>query len=206
MELTLIEPQAIKAAMEGTWERAKDLNKRILKAYPNNISALNRLAKAYWETGDIIKATKTYKKVLSSDQYNPIAVKNLERIAREKKSHSKEKPKEEKTQEGSAGIFLEEPGKTKIIKLLRLASPEILAKIDSGDKVDLVPKKRLITINLEDGTYLGSLPEDISWRLISLMKGGNHYEAFILRVSSQELEIFIKEVFRSVKFRNLASF
>ena len=105
-----------------------------------------------------------------------------------------------------AHVFLEEPGKTKVLALLRLAAPKILAQLNCADRVQLLPKKRIIDINNEDGTYLGCLPEDVSQRLISLIEGGNRYDAYVKGVDRHSLEIFIKETFRSRKFKNLPSF
>lgn len=203
-----LENKAIKAALEGNWKQAIIFNQEVLRREPQNISALNRLAKAFWKSGKFLSARKTYLKVISSDKYNPIALRNLQRL------HPK-KDGLKNNQKGSARIenklcfsdlFLQEPGKTKSVRLLRLASCQTLSNLDIGEKVVLNPKKHLIEINREDGTYLGSLPEDLSYRLICLCKGGNRYEANVLSVSQQSLEIFIREVFRSQKFRNLPSF
>lgn len=202
MDITSLEKSAIQAAFQGTWEKAKELNKNILANDPENIPALNRLAKTYWETGEIKSALKTYKKVLSNDPSNTIALKNIQKLTNYKK-RVKVKTQDKLT---AGGFFLEEPGKTKIIKLSRLNSPEALAQFDSGGKLTLIPKKRFIAVQSPQGTYLGTIPEDISWRLISLIKGGNRYEAIILAVTPQDVEIFIRETFRSTKFKNVASF
>src|SRR3989338_4300800 len=71
---------AIQAALRGKWTEAVDLNAAILRENPNELEALNRLARAYAELGEIAKADSTYRKVLVLDKYNPIAIKNLKRL------------------------------------------------------------------------------------------------------------------------------
>ncbi len=203
MNTAELEQQAIESATLGIWNKAIKLNQEILESDPENIAALNRLAKAFLENGNHSKAIKTYKKVLAIDRYNPIANKNIERLENGKSTASKEKSARNLL---VIGLFLEEPGKTKVVKLLRLTSPEILAEMDCGDIVCLVPKKRFIIVKKENGEYIGQLPDDISYRLTSLIKGGNRYKANILGVNRQSLEIFIREIFRSQRLRNLPSF
>lgn len=198
-----LEQQAIESATLGVWNKAIKLNQEILESDPENIAALNRLAKAFLESGNHDKAIKTYKKVLAIDRYNPIASKNIERLESGKSTVSKEKSVNSSL---VVGLFLEEPGKTKVVKLLRLTSPEVLAEMDCGDVVCLIPQKRFIIVKKESGEYIGRLPDDISYRLTSLIKGGNRYKANILGVNRQSLEIFIRETFRSQKLRNLPSF
>lgn len=207
MNIALLEKEAIQAAMDGAWETAKQFNQKILEEEPENIAAINRLARVYLETGKYLQAKKLYNKVLSLDQYNPIASKNLKKISSQGKKANQDKASPKKiTYDQSEVTFLEEPGKTKIVKLIRLVSPETIAKSDSGDRVILIPKKRLIAVYRTDNTYLGSLPEDLSYKLIFMIKGGNRYEAFILKAEGANLEIFIKESFRSLKFKSQPSF
>lgn len=202
MTAASLEKKAVRAAMSGDWEEAIRLNQAVLKLEPKNVAALNRLARAHWETNNLERARQTYKKVLEIDRYNPIASKNLTRLTDSKKL-SENIPRKTPSPEGA---FLEEPGKTKTVKLTRLASPKVLSALDSGDQVCLTPKKRAISVTLEDGTYLGSLPEDLSLRLLRFLKGGNRYQTLIKAVDRQHLEIFIREIFRSKKFEQVPSF
>lgn len=198
-----LEKQAIKTALEGKWEQSIKLNQKLLKEEPKNIPALNRLARAFWEKDELAKAKKTYQQVLSLDPYNPIAAKNLKRIV---VSRKRKKIKLPAKKPSLRDLFLEEPGKTKVVKLVRLAAPKVLAELDSSDLVKLISKRRLISVVTSDDIYLGSVPEDLSQRLLVLIKGGNRYEAVIKAVDRQHLEIFIKEVYRSPKFHNQPSF
>lgn len=207
MEIFLLEKKAIEAALSCLWEEAIAANKEIIKIDSHDIRALNRLARAYWEIGSLDAAKLYYQKVLVFDQYNPIATKNLARLIDQEKNHIDKRTAVNKINEGPpADIFLEEPGKTKVLKLWKLASPEILAQINCADRVDLILKKHFVLVNSLDGIYLGCLPQDVSARLIFLIDGGNRYEAFVKAIDRHNLEIFVKEIFRCARLKNLPSF
>lgn len=201
MDIALLEKKAIEAAVRGAWQKAIDLNSKILKKNAKNIPALNRLARAYWETGNLASTKKIYQKVLKFDQYNPIATKNLKRLANRGKNSSAKSKKLL-----SPEVFLEEPRKTKLVQVIRLTSPQRLAEIDNGDEVFLVLRKRFITVANQNGVHLGSLPEDLSQKLTPLIRSGNRYKAFVKNAEYNKLEILIREISRSQRFKNLPSF
>ncbi|TSC63677.1 MAG: hypothetical protein G01um101493_371 [Microgenomates group bacterium Gr01-1014_93] len=198
--------QAINAAMDSLWEKAIRLNRQILKTDPENVDTLNRLARAYFETEDFAKAKKYYNQALGIDPYNPIAQKNLKIL-----KASNLKPNGINSNgyikiKLSPYIFLEEPGKTKIVSLLKVAEPQILCKVFCGMPVDLNLKARGITIISNPYGYIGVLPDDLAFQIIRLIKGGNKYEAFVKSVKVNGLSILIREIYRSSRFKNQPSF
>lgn len=195
---------AIDAALDSKWEEALKINKKIIKLDPKNVDALNRLAKAYMELGKCNLAKKYYSEVLKFDPYNPIAQKNLKII----KSF---KPNGEgfiayDRNRLSPSLFLQEPGKTKLVNLLKVAEPQKLSHAFCGMEVTMAFKNRKVTIVDPNGNYLGILPDDISHHLIRLAKGGNKYELFVKSVRVNSLAVIIKETFRSKRFKNQPSF
>src|SRR5260221_1318924 len=66
---------AIAAALVSDWKKAILLNTQIIKENTEDTEALNRLARAYAEDGNIAKARATSQKVLKIDSLNPIATK-----------------------------------------------------------------------------------------------------------------------------------
>lgn len=202
---------AINAALEGRWEEALKLNNKIIKSEPENLDALNRVARAHFETGNLKQAQKYYSLALKVDPYNPIAQKNL-KILKSFKKDGKYKvvntnpslnPPQIKI---SPSLFLQEPGKTKIVSLLKAAEPQKLSTLYCGMPVEIVTKNRGITILDSGGKYLGVLPDDLSYQIIRLIKGGNQYQAFIKAVRVNGLSVLIKEIYRSKKFKNQPSF
>ncbi len=197
---------AINAALLNDWNKAISVNKDIIKENPNDLNALNRLAFALTQTCVIDEAKKIYKKILTIDKYNLIAIKNLEKI---NNLHSRKKSKlntKKTTSFLSPSLFIEEPGKTKTVTLANPASSEILSGVNIGDPVNLHPKKHSIEIRDFQNTYLGALPDDIAFRLIRLLKSGNIYRVNIKNITKNSIAVFISETKRGKRFANQPSF
>jgi len=196
---------AITATLAGNWQEAIRINQEILKVDPKDIEALNRLARAYKETGKLSLAKRTYRKVLTIDCFNPIAKKNLKLLEALPKQLKKAALNPGDFNHCSPATFVEEPGKTKIVSLVNLAPASVLLTLCPGNKVDLLIKRRSVVCYL-DGRYLGALPDDLSIKLIKRISAGNRYEAFVKTVDRKNLSVFIREVSRAAKFRNQPTF
>lgn len=199
-----IQNLAISAALESRWSDALKLNKKIIRFDPQNIEALNRLARVYMELGRFNLAKKYYNETLKFDPYNPIALKNLKIIKAFKADG--QAPVVNGQNKLSYQLFLQEPGKSKVVSLLKVAEPQKLSQAFCGMKVEIVVKNRKIIVVDSVGGYLGVLPDDISYHLIRLLKGGNKYEFFIKSIRVNGLSVLIKEIFRSKRFKNQPSF
>lgn len=194
--------EALNAAYSGNWQLAVSINQQILNQQPDNLEALNRLAKAYIESNQPQKAVKLYHQVLKLDPYNSIAQKNLKRL-----NHYSQKSNSQKTLVNFPSVsFIEEPGISKTIQLTCPGEPAILSQIDAGDSVLLSQRKRHICITTNNKTHLGRIPEDLSLRLINLIRGGNQYQAWIKSIDGQNIKMFIKETYRAPKFQDIPSF
>ncbi len=206
--LNLVAQLAIDAALDSKWPEALKLNKKIIKQDPQNIDALNRQARAYMEMGKSNLARKYYSLVVKLDPYNPIAIKNLKIIKAFKLHHNGNNsvPLENHTSRLSPSLFLQEPGKTKVVTLLKVAEPQKLSQAYCGMQVNMVSKNRKITIVDQYLNYLGVLPDDINYHLLKLIRGGNKYEIFIKSIRVNGLSVLIKETYRSKRFKNQPSF
>jgi tetratricopeptide (TPR) repeat protein len=192
--------EAIELALSGKWDKAVKINLVILEENLKDIEALNRLARAYSELGNISKARKAAKDVLKIDPFNTIANKALDKWKGLKRGETY------KSGPSSAQSFLEEPGKTKIINLLHPGAPEIIAKLDSGDEVKLNTHSHKVSVCTKDGKYVGKLPDDLSARLRKLIKYGNAYKAYVKSVNKKEIRVFIRETMRVPKLADIPSF
>lgn len=192
--------EAISAALTGNWKKALELNKLILESTPTDVDSYNRLARAYAELGDLQKARVACQKVISLDPFNTIAAKSLQKWKGLKKGDTySNAPSTPQT-------FLEEPGKTKIVSLLFLGSPQVLAKLDAADEVNLDTHSHRVCITTKDNKYIGRLPDDLSARLRNFVNGGNVYQVFIKSITTEEVKVFIREVLRAKKLRDIPSF
>lgn len=203
--------QAIDLALQGNWEEAVSLNKKILKQAPKDEEALNRLARASLELGDLKRAVLCYKKVLRLDPYNSIAQRALLRLAKTKKTRSGAGKKSKKRKGNSlpvstADLFLEEPGKTKTVSLIHLGDETVINNLNSADAVRLIPHLHRVSVKTMDRNYIGRLPDDLSRRLIKLTRAGNEYSSLVKSVSPGNVKIFIREIKRSQDLGNIPSF
>lgn len=192
--------EAINHALKGEWVQAIQVNKGLLEDNPKDTEALNRLAKAYSEVGNIKKAIITAKKVIKINQFDVIARKSIEKWKNLKKGDSYKTPPVEPQ------LFIEEPGKTKIVSLIYIGNPNVLATLDSGDRVKLDTHSHRSVINTKDGKYIGRLPDDLSARLKRLIKYGNEYSVCIKSVNKKEVKVFIREIKRGKNLSGVQSF
>lgn len=201
---------AIKAALAGKWQKAIQLNKIIIEKNPRDIESLNRLTLAYTQIGDFSAAKKTCHQVLNINRYNLIAKKNLLRLPKISSGSNSVSPKNAFLASQSpafvSNLFLEQPGKTKIVDLVNLASPKILSSLQPGEEVIFKPRKRRISIFSLGNIYLGAIPDNLSIRLIYLLKSGNRYQSFVKANSPKSLQIFIREIKRGKKAADISSF
>lgn len=189
--------QAIKAAKKADWQQAVEINQQILEQKPEDTNALNRLGVAYIQLKKQKQAKAAFSQVLELDKTNVIAKKHLKKL--------------EKNQDLAAPTFtqqhfIEEPGKTKIVKLVRLANRQTLEELKVGDPCELHPKSRYISV-VADGNYIGALPEDISFRLGKLIEGGNKYNCFVRSTNEgKSCSVYIRETYRSSQNKDIQSF
>jgi len=194
---------AVKNSLSGNWDEAIKLNEQIIKSDSVNIAALCRLGKAYLELGKVKESLSSYQKVLKLDPINQIAIKNLEKL----KSLPTQRIKTNHTSETNHLLsFIEEPGRTRTISLVKLAPPQLLTQLDPGQQVYLTPRQHSISITLYDGTTIGKLPDDVAARLIPMIKSGNSYTALIRSISPTSAKILIREEKRSKRFQNIPTF
>lgn len=202
---------AIEAALNNNWKEAVGLNLSLLKLYPQDVETLNRLARAFLESGKINKARSTYKRVLSIDPYNSIANRNLKKLTELKLKDLRSQPNLQ-TQNGApvADIFLEEPGKTKILKVIgNHSTSRRIATLRTADPVTLKGKyNRVLVLNLR-GQIIGELEEEWGKKISKVIRFGSKFEALVISVSAEVMgpvSILVREVEHSPKLVNQVIF
>ncbi len=178
--------QAIQHAKDGLWEEAIATNQSLIEMNPKDTGALNRLGVAYLQIGKNRLATQQFKQALEIDKNNKIARKQLDRI----------KNKQTISPAFISQHFIEEPGKTKTVELTRLAGRAVIDNLTVGNECALAIKNRYISVLVGD-TYIGALPEDLSFRLTKLIKSGNTYSCAVRSCCHNTCEVYIREEKRS---------
>jgi hypothetical protein len=160
---------AIMSAKKQDWPAAITHNLSILEQEENSVPAKMRLGVAYVHTKQEKAARKAFEEVMTLEPTNLLAQKHLQTL------------KAGKTIEAvtaQASDFIEEPGRTKITELHRLAGKPVLQNLHPGDSCELKNKGRFISVE-HNGVYVGSLADDLSSRLSRLVKAGNVYKCLI---------------------------
>ena len=192
----LVQQQAQQLAQNGDWEAAIELNREILETTPNDVTALNRLGKAYSELGRYGESYASYHQSITIDPANQIARRNLQRLEPLKNLEADDTVTERRHTQARQTMFIEEIGKTRVTELLGLADNTTLARMASGDQVELRVEGKQMVVFSEDGLRLGHLEPRLAQRLIGLIDGGNRYSAAVTVVESGLLRVIIRETYQ----------
>jgi len=195
--------KAVALAMNSRWEEAVTLNLSIIREFPKDIEALNRLGKAMSELGRIREAINAFQSVLELSPYNSIAKKNLSRLER---LAGDDAPRAARRATKSSHTFIEESGKAGVTSLLKLAAPEVLLKLTPGDLVQTEVSGNGLTVVDQSGEYIGRVEPRMATRLARLIRGGNKYEATVTSTQQMELVIIIREVYAHPSQAGIVSF
>jgi len=195
--------EAIDLALQGRWEEAEAVNRDIIEKFPSDVEAYNRLGRALTESGDFDRAKEAYFKALELAPDNAIAKKNLARLTSLSESMAtlRSDPRKASSRRTQArrvalDLFITEMGKAGVVNLHNVASGEVLAKMGFGDQMHLEARGQHLIVASQSGEYLGEVEPRQGLRLIKLMQGGNRYDAAILNVEEDKVQVIIKEVYQ----------
>lgn len=192
--------QAISASLRGNWQLALEINLKLLEMEEESPQVLNRLARAYAELGKMELALTSAKRVLKIDPLNTIAQRSLEKWSALKNG---DKPT---TVSLSAQMFLEEPGKTKIVSLVHLSKDSVILTLECGQEAKIMTHPHSIVITTLDGRNIGKLTDDIANRMKKLIDAGNTYACFIKCANRGDVKVFIREIKRADHIKHIPSF
>jgi len=169
------------------------------------VEAENRLAKAFWEQGELGAAREHYQTALALDPTNRIAERNIDRLrVLLVDAGDKTVP----AQEGSkapVSIFVEETGKTGFAYLTDLPNPRKLAQVNPGDAVELTPEGNLL-IATSNGMRIGVVEPRVAARLLKLIADGNKYAAGVTSLGDKDVRIIIREIYQDPRNYGKVSF
>jgi hypothetical protein len=184
--------EAIDLAMQARWKEAVGVNKEIVKDYPEDVDAYNRLGRAYMELGQYKQARSAYESAVKLDPYNAIAGRNIRRLNDIKETDHAEV----ETVKVEPQQFIEEIGKAGVVALTELAPKEKRARVVAGDRVNLKANGSLLTVESSRGEYIGRVEPKHSQRLARLINGGNQYSATVVRSTAETMTVMVREAFQ----------
>jgi len=195
--------QAIGAALESDWQRATDLNKQILDVAAEDVEARNRYGRALLELGKLDDARAAYQEVLKAYPHDPVALRQVARIAALTEDKRKPDMTRSKTQ---TRLFIEDMGKTGILRLVNPAPPAVIARYSPGAEVELREQEGLLAVHARDGALLGFLEPKVGRRLIDLIRTGNEYVVAIVTNDQTNPRVAVREVLQSPENAHRISF
>jgi tetratricopeptide (TPR) repeat protein len=189
---------ARRAALDGNWETAIQMDQEIIDRWPRDADAYNRLGRALLEYRRVGAAYDAYSSALKIDPANMIARRNLQRL--ELLRHRKgEEPAQDQSRDSvipRTSVFIEEVGKTWVDELVNPASMEELADVYSGEQLELSIEEGRLVVRRANGQRVGEVEAKTAERIIDLLSGGNKYEVFALGLSAASLRVILREVYR----------
>ena len=164
LELDRLKSLAVEKAIEGKFAEAIKINMEVLKEEPEDTDTLMQLAHAYWQTGNIKLAKLYYNKTLAIDPNNILAHKRTTLL----KTITKGKTLDIHRKKGKIvpiTDLIEEPGKTKTVRLSYIGKPEHLSLLAVGEEVFLSIRKRKIEVRDSSGTQRQKVPQQTQFYL-----------------------------------------
>jgi tetratricopeptide (TPR) repeat protein len=189
---------ALDASLNGNWQEAIDINNQIIERFPRDAEAMNRKGRALIELRQLTAAREAYTDALKADPANMIARRNLQRLETLYNRPGGE-PKEGEVSEDTiprANVFIEEIGKTWVDELANPAEVGQLAELAPGSMLQIRQEEDRLVLYSRDDVRLGEIEEGTARRIVSLMEGGNKYEAYALGISGQSLRVILREIYK----------
>ena len=198
--------KAIALALRNKWAEAVEVNEKILESMPDDVDALNRLAKADLEIGMLDDAREALKRVISIAPNNIIARRNAERLARTEAEGAPQNAAAPSTTTFYLDIFMEEAGKSTTTTLVETGGSSVFQRLTGGEQVELVVDGPRLTVRSRRDDYLGRVPPRLAKRILLLMAGGNIYGAAVLHFGGEEVRVIIREVYQDASQAGKPSF
>ena len=197
--------EARRAALEGNWDAAIEINKELIARDPKDSAAYNRLGRAHLEHRDYAAAYEAYSDALKSDPANLISRRNLQRLEylRSAGVTGQDAPA---TVFPRTLVFIEEVGKTWVDELVNPAPMAVLAEIYAGQKLELVPDGNRLLVHDSSGRRIGEIEAKTAERAMQLMASGNIYEVYALGPSAASIRIILREVHHDPSLAGQISF
>ena len=184
---------AIACALAQDWGKAVEANRAVLQIAPNNIEALNRLAKALLELGELEEARDAVDGALQIDSANTIARRNRDRLEHIAGAAKLAAPRKVI----SAHLLMSETGKSTIATLIDATDRTAVGHLSSGEALTLSREANRLLVHSSRGEPVGRVHPRLAQRIFSLMDAGNQYEAAFLRDHPKEgVQVIIGEVYQ----------
>src|SRR5207237_5841971 len=153
------------------------------------VKARNLLGRTNIELAKLEEAKAAFTEVLKSEPYNSIAIRNQTRVIALIEHRAKPNVTSTRTQ---PRLFIEDMGKTGILRVINPAPQHVLAKYSPGAECELREQEGLLALHARDGERVGFLEPKVGRRLMHLLRPGKQYVAAIVSTDPQNPRIAIR--------------
>ncbi|OGC49788.1 hypothetical protein A2716_00285 [candidate division WWE3 bacterium RIFCSPHIGHO2_01_FULL_40_23] len=184
-EVDQLSSKAIQAALNKEWKKAVELNKKIISFDDSDISALNRLAKAYIELDMHTDARKTLKNVLKLDPINQTAKKNMQYAQAKRKALGNLPHPDIKS-------FIKEPGTTKEFSFSIITKGLTSKKFYIGEPLTIKIEGHKVGLYKSTGELLGIFDVQTAERLSTVHKKDGTLNSYYLSGEEKNIKVLVK--------------
>lgn len=194
---------AVKAALEGNWEEAVNLNYESVEVAPGDAGSFNRLATALIELGRFADARQAAGKALSLSPDNRIARKHVDRLSQ---LGGQIASAPVMTGARAAVRFITDSAKATVTELVNPAGARILATVAPGQELHKSDNGNRMELHTRAGERIGTVEVHIAQRVRNLDEKGNRYEFSVAKLSESAIAVMVAETFCAPGMTSVVSF
>ena len=194
---------AVKAALDGNWQEAVDLNYQAIEAAPQDAGSFNRLATALIELGKFGEAREAAETALSLSPDNKIARKHVDRLSQLDGAVAAAPV----TSGARAAVrFITDSAKATVTELLNPAEPRVLATVAPGQELKMTDNGVRMELHTKAGQRIGTLEVHMAHRLRKMIDKGNRYEFSVAKLAETGIAVLVAETFCAPGMTSVVSF
>ena len=194
---------AVKAALDGKWQEAADLNYQAVDLAPHDPGSFNRLATALIELGKYGDAREAAETALKLKPDNKIARKHVDRLS---KLDGEVARTSVASGSRAALRFITDSAKATVSELVNPASSRVLATVAPGQELLMQDDGIRANMFTKAGEQIGTLEVHMAQRLRKLMEKENRYEFSVAKLSETAIAVLIAETYCAPGMSSTVSF
>ncbi len=198
-----VKTAAVKAALDGNWSEAVDLNHQAVEIAPRDVGSFNRLATALIELGRFSEAKEAAETALGLSPDNKIARKHVDRL-----SQLAGEVASAPVASGSRAAvrFITDSAKATVSELVNPADARVLATVAPGQELHMQDNGVRMELLTKAGERIGALEVHIAHRLRKLCDKGNQYEFSVAKLSETGIAVLVAETHCAPGMTSVISF
>ncbi len=194
---------AVKAALDGNWQEAVDLNYQAIESAPEDAGSFNRLATALIELGRFSDAREAAEMALSLKPDNKIARKHVDRLSQ---LDGEVAATPVASGARAAVRFITDSAKATVTELVNAADARVLATVAPGQELHMSDNGVRMDLHTRAGERIGTLEVHMAHRLRKLIDKDNRYEFSVAKLAETAIAVLVAETYCAPDMTSVVSF